>query len=506
MKNTNGGMGTSQKNDGADVSTPSKAHEDMSKKWTLPETLRGGTEAMREAGLAYLPKEPKETVEAWQFRLQRTFLYNLYWRTVTSLVGMAFIKPAVVSNVPKELEYLEFNFNGAGQNLTEVAYSLSLDAIHYGLAHGLMDFPKVNSEEMSYGQFKDAGYLPYFNQINPRNLIGWRNEARAGVPKLNQIRVSERVVVESDENEWADKEVDYIKVVTPTSIDTYAYDPESDTEDWEIDDMSENTLGYIPLVTAYANKTGFLTGSPTLYDLAQTNLRHYQSSSDQNNILHVARVPFLHASGFEEGELSGTEIGANRMIVSSNADSKISHVEHSGKAIGAGRQDLKDLEQQMATLGADMLISKGVGRMTATARKIDQSESMSTLQLTLRSVEQLVEQAYLIAGNWIGVDASEVTVSIGDDLSIANEPNPTNALIALVASGLITDEQAIGEAKRQGILSSYFELSEERPKNQEGFGEELTSEEDKPEEGGEDDETEDKEKDSEEDLEETEDK
>ncbi len=468
-------------NSTATVATPSYPYNVMSNKWRLVETLRGGTESMRAAGTYYLPKEPRETKEAWEFRLARTFLYNLYWRTVTSLTGLAFIKPVVVSGVPKELEYLEFNFNGSGNSISEVAYALCLDSVHYGLVHATMDFPKTDGEAKSLGEFKSAGYRPYCNHVNPTNLIGWRNKVKPGVPILDQIRVKESVTVPSNVNEWSDKELSYVKVVRAEYTEVYVYDPEYPDAEYDLVDITENTLGYIPLATAYSNKTGFMTALPTLYDLAQTNLRHYQSSSDQNNILHVARVPFLHAGGFLEDELTGAEIGANRMIVSSSPDSFIKHVEHSGKAIGAGRQDLMDLENQMATLGADMLISKGVGRMTATARKIDQSESMSTLQLTLRSVEQMLEQLYVMAGHWLGIDATKVSVSIGDDLSVANEPNPTNALIALVDSGLITDEQAIEEGKRQGILSSYFTLSAQRPRNQEGFGEEPAPEEEEEE-------------------------
>jgi len=492
MENHSGIFGaTNKSNATSTVATPSSPYNVMADKWKLVETLRGGTEAMRAAGYTYLPKEPKETKEAWEFRLQRTFLYNLYWRTITSLVGVAFIKPVVLSGVPPELEYLEFNFDGAGRSLTEICYALCVDSLHYGLVHGGVDFPQVDTSGMSYGEFMNSGFKPYFNHINPSNLIGWRNESTSGVPVIEQVRVLETKTVASTLNEWSDKEVTYIKVHKAGITEIYAYDPELPDQGYELVDLVENTLGYIPLLTSYSNKTGFMTGEPAMYDLAQINLRHYQSSSDQNNILHVARVPFLHASGFAEGELDGTEIGANRMIVSSNPDSRISHVEHTGKAIGAGRQDLKDLEQQMATLGADMLISKGVGRMTATARKIDQSESLSTLQQTLRSVEQLIENAYVIAGDWLNIDVSDISVSIGDDLSVANEPNPTNALIALVASGLITDEQAVQEAKRQGILSSYFELSEERPSDQEGFGEEpekfkedSEEDEDNDEEGG----------------------
>lgn len=467
----------------ATVATPSVLYDEMNKKWTLIEDLRGGTEAMRLGGKTYLPQEMRESNEAYQIRLHRTFLHNLYWRTITSITGLAFTSPVVVTGVPKELEYLEKNFTGDGRSLTEIAYTMSRDAIHYGLCHAMMDFPAVETSGMSRREFLDSGFKPYCTYINPRNLIGWRTSEEPGVDILKQVRITESKVVASDINEWAEKVIYLTRVIHPSFTEVYKFDPEyDDNASYELTDTVENTIGYVPLVTAYGNKLSFMMGEPALYDLAMMNLRHYQSSSDQNNILHIARVPFLFAKGFEEGELENAEIGSQRIIVTSNEDADIKHVEHSGQAIGSGANDIKNLENQMAALGADLLVSKGVGRMTATARRLDQNESMSVLQMSLRSVEQAIEHLYQIAGDWLGVDASDVHVAIGDDMSVANEPNPTNALISLLDSGLITDEQAVEEAKRQGILSSYFKLRDERPRARVGFGKEEvapeTSEED----------------------------
>ena len=465
----------------ATVGTPSIQYEQMADKWLLVEALRGGTDEMRRHRTKLLPQNPKESDEAYQNRLKKTFLYNLYWRTITAVTGLAFVKPVVVTDVPSELEYLEHNFDGMGRSITEVAYDMTVDCIHYGKAHGMMDFPQVDTEQMTRGEFMQSGYRPYFANINPRNLVGWRTSHEPGIPTLQQVRVVESHVVASEQNQWADKEIYYVRVYHPGYTDVYKYDPEfvegdiatkGTSEGYEWVDRVENSLDYIPISTAYSNKTGFFEAEPALYDLAQVNLNHWQSSSEQNNILHVARVPFILASGFQEGELDSVEIGPNRMIVSSNDDADVKYVEHNGRGIGAGRDNLKDLEMQMATLGADMLVSKGVARMTATARRLDQNESMSILQMTLKSIEQMIQQLYWSAGDWLDVDASGVKVSVGDDLSTINEPNPTNALVTLLESGLLTDDQIVEEAKRQGILSSFFKLSDERPRAQEGFLEE----------------------------------
>jgi len=450
---------------------------EMSRYWELVETLRGGNDAMRAAGEKYLPRQPKETQEAYKQRLNMTFLFNLYWRTIQSVSGLAFIKPISVTNVPPELEYLEFNADGTGRSITELAYDMTIDSLQYGKAHALCDFPTVETDELSLAEFRASGFKPYFTVVSPRNVIGWRTTSAPGTPVLQQVRVTDHKVAPSDYNEYAEKDVFYVRVIHPSFTEIYEYDPEMKDATYELVKVVENTLGYIPLTTAYANKTDFMAAQPAMYDLAQVNLRHYQSSSDQNFALHFSRVAVMLGTGFESDELEGIEIGPNRMIVSSNTDANVKYVEHTGKAIGAGRQDLQDLETQMSLLGADLLVSKGVSRMTASARRLDQAETMSVLQLALRSIEQSIERLYKMAGDWLGVDASDVSVNIGEDMSTTTDPNPVNSLISFYKeTGLMTEEQLLQEAQRQGILSSYFELDDDRPSQQEGFGEDLSSE------------------------------
>ena len=118
-----------------------------------------------------------------------------------------------------------------------------------------------------------------------------------------------------------------------------------------------------------------MTGRPPLMDLALLNLAHWQSSSDQRHILHVARVPLLFARNLRPGE-NGLDIGPNRLIVGDSDGADLKFVEHSGSAIEAGRQDLVDLEDRMAVMGLD-LIARRPGSATATARAIDAAQADS---------------------------------------------------------------------------------------------------------------------------------
>ena len=416
----------------------------MSHHWHLPMTLWGGTEAMRRAGKRYLPQEEGESDKAYKARLQRTFLYNAFKSTIQRLAGQAFLKDVVVENVPKELEYLEHHFDAEGRSITEVAYDMMVHQLRFGKAHGIVDYPSY-THNLTVADERALQIRPYFTIIDPVDLIGWRAKQVGGASILEQIRIQELIVEPYDD--YTDIEVYRVRVFYPDHVEIYRFSDDGDA----IRDGEDIpfTLGEIPLVTAYGEKTGFLTSKCPLEDLAWLNLRHWQSSSDQANILHVARVPIFFARGFEEGELASTTFGPHRGICTSKENAEIKYVEHSGAAIGAGEDDLNRIEEQMYRAGADLLDTRSVSRQTSYSRQTDRTESMSVIQTMIDNLERALENAYEYAGKWIGVDASGVRVRIADEFSINDDPNPIDSLIKLGLS----EQDLIAELKRRGIIS-----------------------------------------------------
>jgi hypothetical protein len=274
-------------------------------------------------------------------------------------------------------------------------------------------------------------------------MIGWIVENSSGFEDIEQVRFIERSIERVDE--WQEKEVYRVRVIEPGRWLTYKLNENQ----YEIEDEGAFDLNYVPITNVYSKKEAPFVANPPLEDLAWLNLRHWQSSSDQNNILHVVRVPLMFGKGFQEGELDGLEIGANRAVTTTNENADMKYVEHTGNAINAGRQDLKDLEERMGQMGSDILIQRSVSRQTAAARKIDQAESMSIFQVILRNLENALEQSIVMAGQWIGVDASAVNVIIGDDLSLPTQANPVDDMLKLN----LAPEAMVKELKRRGLVS-----------------------------------------------------
>ena len=64
----------------------------MAKHWPLIDALLGGTPAMRAAGLAYLPQQPRENDEDYAYRLSTATLFPAYARTAAVMeIGRAHV-------------------------------------------------------------------------------------------------------------------------------------------------------------------------------------------------------------------------------------------------------------------------------------------------------------------------------------------------------------------------------------------------------------------------------
>lgn len=445
------------------INCPTRSYKEMASKWRLPLALWGGTPRMRKEANAWLPQLPDEDDAVYQHRVERSFLFNVYKRTIQSMVGNAFSNNITVSGIPEKLQYLEWNANGQGQSLTEHAAELFEDVLIFGKCHNYVDFPSVEIQRATEAEYRSLGLRPYLARVSPLNLIGWDLSYNNGFENIEHIRILDSEVRINEKYEEEEREI--VRLITPDSIQVWGRPfsgvSRAGTGDFELLSEAPNSLGYVPIATGYANKRGTFLADPTLEDLAWLNLQHFQSASDQNNILHITRVPFLLGRGFKEQDVDNITISANNMIISDNKDADIKFVEHTGTSMQAGRQHGQDLKDEMKQSGAEILFSKSVARQTATSRKIDQQEALSVAQISLRSIEQMLEQNYLVAGDWLDIEEEfSPTVNIGADLQLADDPNPIQGFISLAEHFGMKPEIALEEAKRRGLLAKHITLKD----------------------------------------------
>src|SRR5690606_14578341 len=113
-----------------------------------------------------------------------------------------------------------------------------------------------------------------------------------------------------------------------------------------------------------------------------------------------SRFPILACSGASGEDSDPVVVGPNKVLYNPDPQGRFYYVEHTGQAIAAGRTDLQDLEQQMASYGAEFL-KRRPGNQTATARALDSAEASSDLQAMVGLFEDAVAHALDITADWM---------------------------------------------------------------------------------------------------------
>lgn len=422
--------------------------------WALVAALLGGTRAMRAAGQTYLPKWPKEEDAAYRTRLSVSVLFPAYQRTIQTLAGKPFSKPITVGeDVPARFLPWLNDIDLQGRNLDTFAADVMQTALGYGLAGILIDFPPAQGVR-TQAQEQAAGLRPYWIEIKPQQILGWRAARMQGMWRLLQLRLAE--VVEEPDGAFGTKLVDQVRVLEPGIWATYR---STDAGEWALFESGTTTLREIPFVPVYGGRTGFMTAVPPLIEVAHLNVAHWQSASDQQNILHVARVPILNVFGVDDDKWEMT-IGssvANKLP----AEARVEYTEHTGSAIGAGAEDLKKLEERMRQAGAELLVIDP-GRITATQIQTENAVGMCVLQRITQGFEDALDQALQITAEWVG-EASGGHVTVFNDYGAASlQEASAQLLLSTNQAGKLSDETLHSEYQRRGILSADVSWEDEQ--------------------------------------------
>ena len=429
----------------------------MAEDWPLIDALMGGTSAMRKAGKRYLPQWPNELDDAYKNRVDTATLFPAFSRTVEVLTGKPFAKPITYSDdVPPRIKGWSEDIDLQGRNLHSFADSLCMEALARGVGGILVDFPRTTDKAgrklyKTLADEKKAGVRPYFVQILAGNILGWRSRRINGIETLTQLRLLETVIEE--DGEFGEVEIEQVRVLYPGRWEVWRKSEKSvDTlkPDWLLHDKGTVSLKRIPFVPFYGKRTGFMTGVPPLAELAHMNVEHWQSKSDQQTILHVARVPILFAKML--GDKTKITVGGSSAIRCEDENGDLKYVEHSGAAIEAGRKALLDLEDRMRQIGAELLVIKP-GNTTVTQTRADNEPGTCALQRIVQGLEDSLDGALQLAAEWVG-EQEGGHIQIFQDFGVASLAEASLELLRdMNVDGTLSDETLFRETQRRGVVS-----------------------------------------------------
>lgn len=454
-------MGTEK--DPKSPATTSMAYDYMLPHWIKVDTVLGGTESMRSG--AYTPQHSEESDGAYTDRVENTTLLNITEMTLNTWVGKPFSEPMQLEeDVPADIVAMTEDIDLQGNNLDVFCRRWFRDGLAKGFSHVMVEFPQrtvpVNEDgterPRTLADDRAENLRPYWVPVAPERLIFAHSQVVGGVEQLLEVRIMSEEIVQVGFAEEVRKQI--LRYLPGVKETWELRKGQRKKEEWVMVESITYDLPFIPLVTFYATREGFMCCKPPLLDLANLNIRHFNSYSDQIAILTTARFPMLALSGGmdDDGKL---KVGPNTWLYTPDPQGEFYYVEHDGKAIQSGRDELQDLEAQMASYGAEFL-KKRPGNPTATARALDSAEALSPLQEMALRFKDSVERALQYTAIWmrLGDDAGGQVV-INSDFGLDEiEAVAVDAVTKARQQGDISRDMYLEELMRRGILSEDFDL------------------------------------------------
>lgn len=440
---------------GDEVRKVSREAEELHRHCALIGALMGGTAAMRGAGKAFLPQWPGEPDASYRARLATAVLFPAYRRTVSVLVGKPFSKPITVGDkVPPQVAELLPDVDCESRTLDQFAAEIAMKVMAQGFAGILVDMP-VNPGARTVAEERAAGMRPYFIHVDAEDVLGWKAVKRGSQMQLSQLRLLE--CVDEDDGEFGVAEVEQVRVLEPGRWRVFR-ENQARRGEWDLHAEGITSIDVIPFVPVYGFRHEFMVGEPPMLDLAYMNVEHWQSASDQQTILHVARVPILFGKGFADGE--NIVVGANSFVAAQNPDADLRYVEHSGAAIDAGHRAIQAIEDRMRQAGAELLVIKP-GNVTVAQTVADSEQGKCDLQRIVQGMEASLDQALDLMCRWMGLPEG-CHVDIWDDFGAATlEAASADLLASMEHQGSLSLETMLSEFKRRGVLAPEVDVEEE---------------------------------------------
>ena len=430
-----------------------KEYIELMETLALPHALMGGTQAMRDAGEQFLPREKRETLTDYEARLKRSFLFGGYERTVSILTGEVHDKPVTLQDdTPQAFKDIAFDIDMLGRNLTRFSKEFFEQSIINGSGHILIDVQPLprddNGNEIKTTQAEDKALRrrPYWVHVPADALIGYRLDNQN---QIDQIRIAE--TVKEPNGEYDVKEISQIRVITPHAWEVYRQTEKED--DWILHDSGSTPLKKIALVSLFTGKkVSEFTAKPPLTGLAELNHQHWVSASDQNNILHFCRVPILFGNCLDVDDHGKVVISAGNMLHSPAPECDLKYVEHSGTAIADGWTDLRQIKEAMALWGLELISSDRSGDVTATERAMTGAKTGSFLNAVALDLQDVLNSAIEITLEMMGVRQWKGGAVVNTDFSLALQGFDTGTLLNAFKAGILDRTTTIDEMKRRGLV------------------------------------------------------
>jgi hypothetical protein len=266
--------------------------------WSRCRDVVNGTDAVKAAKEAYLPKLGGQDDDGYDAYRERAPFYGATDRTIQGLVGSVFRKPPKVL-APSAIEEHLDDVTLMGESLAQFSRKYLKELLTTGRCGILVDMPEADENQAAATEPP----RPYWARYRAEDITNWHTRRINGKVTLSMVVLHETVIEPDQVDEFARLQVEQYRVLYLDEAGKYAVNiwrkaetKEGDQDSWYIfsspaPQIVGEPLDFIPFVFDPES------GKPPLLDLVDMNLSHYRTMADLEHGRHYTALPDSLGSG-----------------------------------------------------------------------------------------------------------------------------------------------------------------------------------------------------------------
>jgi hypothetical protein len=455
------------------VSTQHPQYAKMVDQWQRCRDTVSGSDAVKAAGVRYLPALKDQTVEDYNAYKTRASFVSYTWKTISALAGMLFRKPPEIDVAPSVLPMLD-DVTMDGRSLFVFAQQVAIDVLTVGRTGILVDYPQGDTTGLTLADTAALNLRPLLAQYKAESIINWKCMRIGNKMMLTLLVLCEDAALEGNEYEHkSEKRYRVLDLFNGTYRQrVFRIDDKGDDEQVGVDIlpmMNGKPMSAIPFFFLGIDDTTPEVDEPPLIDLVDVNLDHYRLSADLKHGLHFGGLPTAVISGYTP-ENAGDKlyIGSASAWVFPDPQAKASYLEFTGQGLQPIAEEMAKDEERMAILGARLLSSEKKATETAQTAQIHRAGESSILASIAQTISIGLSEALSIFSEWAGVDG-EAEIELNDDfIPQGLDPQQLTALVGAWNSGAISLATLFENLQAGEIISQDITYEEEQQRIEEG--------------------------------------
>lgn len=442
--------------------TPSLIYQDEQQLTQKMLDVWGGSTALRDKGVKYLPKTDFESATDYAMRLKTLAIKNYLKDAITGYVGRIFSKETTLGDdVSEEARAWWEDIDLRGDKGDVFFKRVVAAGIRDGISWVLVDMPVSNA--LTLADERRADVRPYVRLYQKIEVIFVQPDDRG---RIIDFRVRE---TEYRTEDMEQKKIERIRRFTPGRCEVYNVTDDYLESAVDISFPAEFGVPVVPYITDPDPKAGFYTESP-LKDMADLIVRLWRSQGEQDNCLSVARCPMLFGCGLN---IEKFPITSRSVILADDPTATLQWVESSGAALQSGMEDINNLQAAIEQESLKPLKQVDNTR-TRYEAKSDDAKTTSPIKNMADAAQDMIENVLKYMALWVGEsDGGSVTLNSNFDL-IDFDASEASLLMNLRTAGNITRSTLLKEMKRRGVLADDLDIEAElEAVSAEGHGDET---------------------------------